>query len=792
MAHAALRLTPGVNQTETSALNQAGISQSNLIRFFPDPQVGGLCQKLGGWSRYFSNTIAAIVRALWAFEDTNNQSYLAVGTQNVGSTGSAQLSIISGGSQQIITPRSIVDNIAPVVSTTAGSSIVKIIDTTTMNLTNADTVYISTQISAGGLILFGLYAINPDGFIGTNTYHIQAVDVLGNPLPAPYSSSATVTISVATPAVVTWTGSNMQANQPVVFSTTGALPTPIVAGTTYYVSATGLTANLFEISATPGGAVINTSGSQSGVQTATSTATLPLFTTTSGKALTTVTLANHGYTAGSDFPVVVPTTVGGIPFFGNYPVISVTNASNFVINGSNSATSSTTGYLNGGNAQYIYSLGATPTVIGTGYGIGGYGRGGYGTGTSVVAPTGTAIAANDWTLDNFGEVLIACPVNSIDASSSATALFEPVYYWDPESGQPYAQVIPTAPVVNNGIFVAMPQRQIIAWGSSFTGISDPLLIRWCDVNNYDSWIAAVTNQAGSFRIAKGSRIVGAIQVPQQGLIWTDVGVWSMQYISQPLVYSFNEIGTGCGLIARKAAASYAGVVYWMGPSQFYTLGAATATGTGGVAPLPCPVWDVIFQDLDQSNLPKIRVAVNSLFNEIAWYYPTLSSGGEVAAYVKYNTVLGTWDYGVLGRSAWIDQSVLGPPIGADPSSLYIYQHETSPDADGMPMLPSFQTGYFALSEADVKTFVDQVWPDMKWGLYGGSQNATVMITFYVVDYPGDTPRVYGPYSVTQATKYFRPRFRGKLVSIGLASNDIGSFWRLGLIRYQLAADGKYY
>lgn len=243
--------------------------------------------------------------------------------------------------------------------------------------------------------------------------------------------------------------------------------------------------------------------------------------------------------------------------------------------------------------------------------------------------------------------------------------------------------------------------------------------------------------------------------------------------------------TGCGLIGRKAAASINGAVYWMGPSQFFKL------GDGGVEPVPCPIWDVIFQDIDTSHANRIRVAVNSRFGEITWYYPTLSSGGEVNAYAKYNIYLQCWDFGNLGRSAWIDQSVLGPPIGADPTNRYIYQHETSTDADGQPLLASFQTGYFALSEADIKSFIDQVWPDMKFGYYGGAQNATVNLTFYVTDYPGDTPLTYGPYAITKSTQFITPRFRGRLVSIGISSNDIGSFWRIGNIRYRYQQDGKF-
>ena len=169
----------------------------------------------------------------------------------------------------------------------------------------------------------------------------------------------------------------------------------------------------------------------------------------------------------------------------------------------------------------------------------------------------------------------------------------------------------------------------------------------------------------------------------------------------------------------------------------------------------------------------------------------MSNGGEINAYVKYNVFLQQWDFGTLARSAWIDQSVLGPPIGADPNTLYIYQHETSTDADGSPMVSSFQTGYFVMTEADVKMFIDQIWPDMKWGYYGGTQNANIKLTFYVTDYPGETPLAYGPYTLTQSVKFITPRFRGRLVSIKIESDDIGTFWRLGNIRYRFQQDGKF-
>lgn len=84
---------------------------------------------------------------------------------------------------------------------------------------------------------------------------------------APPVKTATVTITIATPGVVSWAGHTLTDGDPVSFSTTGALPTGLTAGTTYYVvnSASGT----FQVAATVGGSAITTSGSQSGVHTAT-------------------------------------------------------------------------------------------------------------------------------------------------------------------------------------------------------------------------------------------------------------------------------------------------------------------------------------------------------------------------------------------------------------------------------------------------------------------------------------------------------------------------------------------
>ena len=82
------------------------------------------------------------------------------------------------------------------------------------------------------------------------------------------TNSPIVTISIASPAVIT-VPNTCAAGQAVIFATSGALPTGLTAGTTYYVIAAGLTTSAMEVSTSVGGSAVNTSGTQSGVQTAT-------------------------------------------------------------------------------------------------------------------------------------------------------------------------------------------------------------------------------------------------------------------------------------------------------------------------------------------------------------------------------------------------------------------------------------------------------------------------------------------------------------------------------------------
>lgn len=779
--HSTLKLIPTVDTQRTPALNEAAISQTQLIRFMRDRDGLGLVQKLGGWTQYCKGPMASVPRGLWAWRDNLADDYLAIGCSTSLTsplTVGAPLYVCDENESRLtnITPQYYVQNTPVDCSTTVGSSTVTIGDpgfsaaTTAASGdgTTATITFASSHIfPVGGSVV--VTGVTPAGYNGTYTVTAAAAGSVSfaNTTTGPQTVAGTVDTS----------GSNITSYDAVFIPAHISVGGLILFGT---YSCTAASATTYQINAT------DTLGNPAlATATVANGGAVAVFDTTSGTSIVTVTLNDHGFAVGDTYPVLIATSVGGVTLEGNYTVVSVPTANTFTIQVSQNASATATGSINGGSARYVYYIAYGPLPAGAGYSTGGYSVGGYSSGAPPVAAVGFPITANDWSLDNWGEILIASP----DGAPTQTVDVEPggpIFQWSPTTNLQVAQIIPQAPIANHSIFLAMPQRQIVALGSTFNGVQDHLLIRWCDLNNFNQWIALPENQAGSYRLTKGSRIVGGMQGPQQGLIWTDLALWAMQYVNLPDVYNFTEIATGCGLISKKAMGFLNNIGYWMGPTQFYSISGE------GVRDLPCTVWDFVFQQLDTRYVDKIRCAPNSRFNEMSWFFPTINGGGEVDAYVKYSPGVGPncWDYGYLSRTAWVNQSVLGPPIGGHPSG-YLYQHETSPNAAGQPLVASFQTGFFTLQDGDLMSFIDQVWPDFQWGYFNGAQNASLKMTFYVADYPGQTPRVHGPYTVTQATKYVTPRLRGRLVSIKFESDDVDTFWRIGAPRYRIAPAGKF-
>jgi hypothetical protein len=508
---------------------------------------------------------------------------------------------------------------------------------------------------------------------------------------------------------------------------------------------------------------------------------VPEFTTTSGSANVSVAFEDHGLsTVAPENTIVfpIPTAGNGVTIEGLYAVGTVTSVDAFVIPSSTQATASGSFDMNGGDAQLLYYISLGPPPAGVGFGIGGYGLGGFGTGVAQTVQQGTPITAEDWTLNNWGQLLLACPKDG------------GIYYWDPTGGFNNVSLISSGPIFNRGMFVSTSAQILIAFGSTVTQqigvLQDPMLVQWSDSGNFFDWTPSEDNLARNFRIPIGSKIIAGMAVSNQNLIWTDLDLWVMNFIGFPNVYGFNKIGAGAGACSMHSVQQLRGGVYWMGRSNFYRYAGS------GVEVVPCSVWDFVYQNLNTDFIENVRAMPNTGFNEVGYFFPTLASvGGECDAYVKQNiTEPGQpWDYGYLPRSAWIDQNVFGPPIGAVPGGV-IYQHETGYDAAGNPLSWSYTTGFFRIAEGEDYAFVDQWRPDFKFGEFGQAQTAQIQITFNVVNFPGDTPVQHGPYTVTQATQFLSTRFQGGLISMTVAGSDLGSFSRLGYVRYRYSPQGR--
>jgi hypothetical protein len=423
---------------------------------------------------------------------------------------------------------------------------------------------------------------------------------------------------------------------------------------------------------------------------------------------------------------------------------------------------------------------------------------------SFIAPSGpppagtTPMSADDWCMFNFGSVLLINPQDG------------PIFQYDPTSGLSTAQLVPNAPVAAHGMFLAMPQQMVVAYGASVQGVQDPMLVAWSDAGNYNTWKLAVGNQAGTFRLSRGSMIVGGMQMPMQAMLWTDVGLWLMTYIGYPDVWGFSEIAQECGLIAKKAAGVLGSQVFWMGRDKFWTF------TQGQVQPLPCEVWDAVFQNLNTDLLHLIRCGTDTAFDGVGWFYPSLATKQPGAlqendSFVKFNRVTGEWDYGtpidVFGDgktggsliSDWIDANVYGNPISAMTDSTgtlsQLMWMDMGQDADGAPIDWWFRTGLFLLSEGEDFLFVDRCRPDFKWRKFSSpsTPSAQIKITLYAYedsDNPAKPPSIYGPFTVADDSGPFDPRARGRYFSLKVEGNDLGSFARMGAVKFRFAPDGR--
>ena len=455
-----------------------------------------------------------------------------------------------------------------------------------------------------------------------------------------------------------------------------------------------------------------------------------------------------------------------------------------------------------GTTAATHSSGATVTNI-TSYA-------GWGSASS----TDFTIDPGLWVLDNFGTKLIALIYNG--------KCFE----WDaaaPGATGNRATVLPNAPTASRHVLVSTPDRHLVFFGTETT-VGDPttqddMFIRFSDqesIDQTDSYTVRAENTAGTQRIADGSKIMGAIKGRDAIYVWTDTALFLMKFVGQPFTFSFEQVGTNCGLFGKNACVEVDGSAYWMSENGFFTY-------DGQLKSMYCLVEDFVYDSVNDTSRDLINCGLNNLFGEINWFYPSENSD-EVDRAVTYNYLDSSaqrqiWTTSTLARTAWQDSAVFNRPhatyygsndnasfdvTGNTQGSTIYYNQETGTDqvnaGNIATAIPAFiESGDFDITQKRSNTGQAVGTPDLRGdGEYIMrisrfipdfiTQTGDTKVSFTTRAYPNSTPAVK-EFTINSSKTFQSTRIRARSVALKISNTAVNQDWKLGTFRLDIAPGG---
>ena len=417
--------------------------------------------------------------------------------------------------------------------------------------------------------------------------------------------------------------------------------------------------------------------------------------------------------------------------------------------------------------------------------------------------TGDIITAPGlWHLDNFGNKLIA----TINDGST--------FEWDSNAAgatSTRATVVTSAPTAAKQTLVSTPDRHLVFFGTETTigttSTQDNMYIRWSDQEDINTYTPTATNTAGTQRIADGTRIVAAIRGRDAIYVWTDNALFIMRFVGAPFTFSFQQVGTGCGLIGHLAAVEVDGSAYWMSENGFFRY-------TGKLESLACLVEDYVFDDINTIPRNHICAGLNNLFGEVTWFYPGSGAASNNRS-VTYNYMDSTaerpvWTTSSLARSSWQDSSVFGKPhateydssatsdstVGNTDGVTTYYEHETGVNqikaGASSAIAANIESGDFDINQkglggdGDVIMKIRRVLPDFL------QQTGDATVTLNLKNYPTDSQASssLGPFTATTSTTKIDTRARARAISLKVSNDSTNQHWKLGTFRLDTQPDGR--
>ena len=502
--------------------------------------------------------------------------------------------------------------------------------------------------------------------------------------------------------------------------------------------------------------------------------------TTNGTTTVTVAHTSHGAGQGDFVTFDSFSAIDGLDMNAEFEITTVVDANSYKITHTGTASGSTSGGGGSGNLKYQISIGTDQSAYGYGWGTDAWNVDAWNTPRSSSTVT---LDARNWSFDNFGEDLIAT------VSKGKTFL------WDTSNGTGVrANAISNTPTNSRFNLVSMPDRHVFLFGTETvignSTTQDDLFLRFASQETTNDFVPTATNTAGSFRIQDGSKIVSAVRSRNAVLVWTDTSLNALQFVGAPFTFSLVQIGANCGAVGVHSAVDVNGIAYWMSQNAFYLY-------DGAVKKIPCSVQDYVFEDFSITQQPETFAGVNSEFNEVTWFYASNTSN-QINRSVTYNYLEKSWYTSNLARTTWTDYGVYQRPYatkynptdtpttptvkGVTAGASIFYEHEEGVNDDQSAMTAFITSGDFDIQDGQQILSVSRGIPDFK------NQVGTANLTMGFKTYPSDTGTTISR-DVTNTTRFFDLRGRGRQTNVKITSNTLDSDWRYGTLRLDIKPDG---
>ncbi len=663
-----IALRPGINREGTSLANEGGYFESDKTRFR-----SGYPEKIGGWTldqgtadtTTFIGELApptgsywGVCRSLWNWVNLAGYNLLGLGTNL-----KFYIQNGPGGYFYDVTPLRATESTPGAVTfaATAGSNIIVVNDTAN-GVQTGDFVQFSGATGLGGNITaailnqeYRVTYINGNQYSITVSVNASAGDVGngGGAVTAKYQINIGAEVytvgvgwgaggwggSLGPQSTTTLTGSLATVGNTTLNGAITSTATTITVATTAALTASGSVLIDSEIISYTGKTAITLTGCTRGASSSTA--------------------ASHSDATGVIQYSTVVINVGSAASFTATGTFAIDSE---VISYTGKTATSFTGCVRGYNGVVSSHAGGST--------VSQYSASATGWGVASTAAATAGIQLRTWTQTNFGEDLIINPRGGslyYWANAAVTSVFNRAQYLGPgatvvtKSGSFVCDS--SCPTVANCATVSDSSRFVLAFGvndlpatkgGAAPSAQDPLLVRWSDQEDPSIWWPEATNQAGSYRLSRGSTIVTVIQTRQEILVWKDTALYSMQYLGPPYVWGFQILGDNFSVAGPNVCAVANNVTYWMGTDKFYMY-------TGRVETLPCTLRQYVFDDINLDQESQFFATTNEAYNEVWWFYCSANSD-VIDRYVVFNHLDNIWYYGTMTRTAWLDTALRESPI----------------------------------------------------------------------------------------------------------------------------------